>query len=122
MRAKREHPASRDHRKAERLKFIDEELFWIGEITRRSIEEAFGVSEETAKADLRDYRQGYAHDLKPDRADNIYRVPIDFVPRISNPDPESYLDRLARRKMPNPPVAVVPDVDRRPIDRTILQS
>jgi Fic family protein len=83
MRAKREHAASRDHQKAERVKFIDEELFWVGEITRRSIEEAFGVSEETAKADLRDYRRGYARDLEPDRRDNIYRVPIDFVPRIT---------------------------------------
>jgi hypothetical protein len=122
MRAKRERVVSRDHQKAERLKFIDEELFWAGNITRRSIGEAFGVSEETAKADLRDYRRGYARDLEPDRRDNIYRVPIDFVPRISNPDPNSYLDLLARRRIPDPPVAVVPDVDRRSIDRTILQS
>jgi hypothetical protein len=49
-------------------------------------------------------------------------VSIDFVPRISNPDPESYLDRLARRPTPDLPVAMVPDVDRRLIDRTILQS
>ena len=80
-----------------RLTFIDEELFWTGEITRRLIEETFGVSEETAKADLRDYRRGYAPDLKPDPRDNIYHVPIDFMPRLSNPDPESYLDRVARR-------------------------
>jgi len=122
IKTKREHFVSRDHRKAERLKFIDEELFWAGEITRRSIEETFGVSEETAKADLRDYRRGYARDLKPDRSDHIYRVSIDFVPCISNPDPESYLDRLARRRTPDLPVAMVPDVDRRSIDRTILQS
>src|SRR3954453_13046127 len=122
MRAKREHAAPRDHQKSERLIFIDEELFWIGEITRRSIEETFGVSEETAKADLRDYREGYAPDLKPDPRDNIYRVPIDFTPRLSSPDPESYLDRLPRRAVAALPVAAVPDVNRRAIDRTILQS
>jgi predicted DNA-binding transcriptional regulator YafY len=122
MRAKREQSAPRDHQKSERLTFIDEELFWAGEITRRSIEEAFGVSEETAKADLRDYRRGYAPDLKPDPRDNIYRVPIDFIPRLSAPDPESYLDRVARRTIASLPIATVPDVDRRPIDRTILQS
>lgn len=122
MRTKRDLIARRDHQRAERLKFIDEELFWAGEITRRSIEEAFGVSEETAKTDLRDYRRGYAPDLKPDRRDNIYRVPIDFDPRISNPDPESYLDRLARRSVGALPTVTVPEVDRRPIDRTILQS
>ncbi len=122
MRTKQETIAPRDHQRAERLKFIDEELFWTGEITRRSIAEAFGVSEETAKSDLRDYRRGYATDLIPDQRDNVYRVPIDFAPRISNPDPESYLDRLARRSTPALPTAMVPEVVRRPIDRTILQS
>ena len=63
MRAKRERADARDHQKTERLSFIDEELFWAGEVTRRSIEDNFGVSEETAKADLRDYRRGYASDL-----------------------------------------------------------
>ncbi|MGH7115442.1 MAG: WYL domain-containing protein [Stellaceae bacterium] len=60
--------------------------------------------------------------LKPGRPDNIYRVPIDFSPRLSNPNPEAYLDRLARRGAPALPIATVPDVERRPIDRTILQS
>lgn len=121
MNTKHEHWRSRDRDKAARLAFIDEELFWIGQITRRTIEETFGVSEETAKADLRAYRR-HVPDLKPDRRDNIYRVPIDFVPRLSNPGPEAYLDRLARRAAAVIPVAMVPDVDRRPIDRTVLQS
>jgi WYL domain len=122
MRAKREHALPRDHQKLERLKFIDEELFWVGEVTRRLIEEVFAVSEETAKVDLRDYREGYGSDLKPDPHDNIYRVPIEFLPRLSRPEPESYLDRLARRALEALPIATVPDVDRRTIDRTILQS
>jgi hypothetical protein len=122
MRAKRERATRSDYQKSARLTFIDEELFWTGEITRRSIEETFGVSEETAKLDLRDYRRGYASDLKPDSRDNIYRVPIDFIPRLSDPDPEGYLDGLARRRIAALPVATVPDVDRRPIDRIVLQS
>jgi len=122
MRTKRERSAPHDHQKVERLKFIDEELFWAGKITRRSIEEAFGVSEETAKADLRDYRRGYAPDLTPDPRDNVYRVSIEFEPRLSGPDPESYLDRLTRRPVPVLEIDIVPNVDRRPIDRTILQS
>jgi hypothetical protein len=121
MSSKREHSRARDHDKAARLAFIDEELFWTGEITRRTIEETFGVSEETAKADLRAYRR-LMPDLKPDRRDNIYRVPIDFAPSLSKPVPETYLNRLARRGTAAVPVATVPDVDRRPIDRTVLQS
>jgi hypothetical protein len=122
MRAKREHAVARDHQKTERLTFIDEELFWAGDVTRRSIERNFGVSEETAKADLRDYRRGYASDLRPDPRDNIYRVPIDYVSRISDPDPETYLDRLTRRRDETVPISIVPDVDRRPIDRIVLQT
>ena len=79
-------------------------------------------SEETAKADLRDYRQGYAPDLKADPRDNIYRVSINFVPRVSRPNPETCLGRLASRGAQTIPVATVPDVDRRRIDATILQS
>lgn len=122
MRAKPERRAARDHQRVERLRFIDEELFWSGEVMRRSIEAAFGVSEETAKSDLRAYRRAYAGDLKPDPQDNIYRVSIDFEPRIAKPDPEAYLDRLARREGAPVAVETVPDVDRRNVDRTILQS
>ncbi len=49
-------------------------------------------------------------------------MPIEFLPRLSDPDPESYLDRLARRGVAALPIAIVPDVERRTIDRTILQS
>lgn len=122
MRAKREPATARDHQRAERLKFIDEELFWTGEIRRRSIETVFGISEETAKADLRAYRHGYAPDLRRDRRDNVYRVPIDFTPRVGRPDAEAYLARLVARAVPSVPIAVVPDVGRRTIDRTVLQS
>jgi hypothetical protein len=122
MRMKQERSVRRDYQRSARLIFIDEELFWTGEVTRRSIKEAFGVSEETAKNDLREYRRGWAPDLEPDRRDSIYRVSIDFMPRLSSPDPESYLDRLARRGIASLAVAMVPDVDRRPVDRTILQS
>lgn len=122
MRREHEPATARDHQSAERLKFIDEELYWTGEIRRRSIEAAFGVSEQTAKADLRAYREGYAPDLRRDRRDNVYRVPIDFTPRVCKPDAEAYLRRLVERAEPSVPIAVVPDVDRRAIDPTVLQS
>lgn len=49
-------------------------------------------------------------------------MPIEFVPRLSDPDPESYLDRLTRRPIAVIETDIVPNVVRRPIDRTILQS
>jgi hypothetical protein len=122
MRAKPEQRVRRDHQRAERLRFIDEELFWAGEVTRRSIEQNFGVSEETAKSDLRAYRRGFAGDLKPDPQDNVYRVPIDFVPRLARPDAEAYLGRLARQESGPVAVADVPDIDRRNVDHIVLQT
>lgn len=121
MRSKQEQSLGRDHQKTERLRFIDEALFWTGEVTRRSIIENFGVSEETAKTDLRDYRKHYAPDLPRDRRDNVYRVGLDFTPRISKPDAESYLDQLSRSGM-GPPIDRVPDVERRIIHHIILQN
>jgi hypothetical protein len=105
-----------------RLRFIDEELFWAGEVTRRSIERTFRVSEETAKTDLREYRERWAPDLERDPRDNVYRVPIEFMPRIGRPEPDVYLARLAREAEHSIPVANVPEVDRRPVDCIVLQS
>jgi hypothetical protein len=123
MGSKQEHAALRRYHAGARWKFIDEELFWVGEITRRRIMDAFGVSEETAKTDIRDYRRGFAQDVVRDPRDNVYRVPLDFTPRLKPPpDPERWLARLAGDAAPVVPVESVPEVERRTIDRTVLQS
>jgi predicted DNA-binding transcriptional regulator YafY len=120
---KREHPTLKDVDRQQRQKFIDEELFWTGEITRRRIADAFGVSEETAKADLRAYRRAWAPDLTPDAQDNVYRVPLEFEPRLmGRPDPVAWLERQRESAAPQVPVDTVPDVERRAIDPTILQG
>jgi hypothetical protein len=83
----------------------------------------FDVSPETAKADLREYRRNFAPELVPDDQDNVYRVPIDFQPRIPLlPDPESYLEALQSRRDQEIPIDVVPDINRRRIEPVILQS
>ena len=48
-----------DLQQARRLSFVDEHLYWTGEIRRRQIKEAFGISEDTAQRDLRTYRRGW---------------------------------------------------------------
>lgn len=123
MGPKPERPIQREADKSQRLRFIDEELFWTGEITRRRITDAFGVSEETAKADLRDYRQSRDDDLVPDARDNVYRVDLDFTPLFdSHLQPETWLARQMDSPVPQIPIATVPDIQRRPIDPIILQS
>ncbi|MEN3974283.1 hypothetical protein [Emcibacter sp. SYSU 3D8] len=123
MRSNREQVSAKRFGQVSRLQFIDQELYWSGEITRRRIAETFGVSHDTAKADLRRYRLDLAPDLTPDDQDNVYRVPLDYEPRLGkSPDPEGYLGALTARQSVEIPVDVVPDIDRRPIDPTVLQS
>jgi hypothetical protein len=115
---------------ARRLKFIDEELFWRGEITRARIMKAFDVHEDTAKADLRIYRRDFAPELSPGRHDNRYRMGEGFQPRIEPyPVAEDYLRRLAGdhgEALPidgsGPEIDTTPLLVRRPIDPLILQS
>jgi predicted DNA-binding transcriptional regulator YafY len=122
MKTKPARKPTRDHEKMARLRFIDEELFWAGEVTRRSIEHAFGVSEETAKTDLREYRERWAPDLERDPRDNVYRVSIEFMPKMGRPEPDEYLARLARDAEHSIRVANVPEANRRPVDCIVLQS
>jgi predicted DNA-binding transcriptional regulator YafY len=121
--SKGKRPRSKDYDRLARLRFIDDELFWSGQITRRRIAERFGVSEETAKADIRAYRRGPGSDLAPGGRDHVYRVPIDFTPRLGPASTsEDYLAGLLEDDGAGIAVGVVPDVDRRRIDRIVLQS
>lgn len=123
MRSNREQVAAKAFGQLSRLQFIDEELYWRGEITRRRIAETFNVSLDTAKADLRRYRLELAPDMTPDDQDNVYRVTLDFEPRLLKQlDPHAYLTALIEREADEIRVDVVPDIDRRPIDPTVLQS
>ena len=123
MGSNREQASTKAFGQLSRLHFIDQELYWGGEITRRRIAETFGVSHDSAKADLRRYRLDLAPDLTPDDQDNVYRVPIDYEPRLGrSPDPEGYLTALTARQAVDIPVDVVPHIDRRPIDPIVLQS
>lgn len=125
---------AQDYEKHQRLKFIDDQLFWQGEITRRMIQDAFKVSEDTAKRDLKDYR-GLAPELHPDVRDNIYRVPLEFEPRMPpKPNAEIYLRSVAgelsddipvisgSQSFSEVPVDVTPLIIRRSVDPTVLQS
>ena len=118
-----------------RLTFIDQHLFWTGEIRRRQICEAFDVSEDTAKGDIRYYRQNFAEDLARSECDSVYRVGVDFLTRIERPDPEGWLNRMVgdRAPMPapldgphplsdDPEVDATPFIERRRIEPICLQS
>ena len=124
-----------DLQQARRLSFIDEHLYWTGEIRRRQIIEAFGISEDTAQRDLRTYREGWAPHLKPSEADGVYRVDDSFETLIDPPDPEGWLFRMAGNKKAwlspppgpdrleeDPQVDVTPLIERRVIDPTCLKG
>lgn len=127
---------SKIYEQTRREYFIDRELFWQGQITRKAIMDAFGVSVDTAKDDLRNYRDKYSPDLTQNPQTQIFEAPLGFTQRCSlKSDPEEYLSWLAggpifalpvpddaARKNWTGQIDVVPTLERRKIDSTCLQG
>ncbi len=124
-----------DIQQARRLSFIDQHLYWMGEIRRRHIKDAFGVSDDTSQRDLRTYREGWAPDLELSKPGGIYRVDDSFETHIDPPDSEGWLAHMAgnqnvwlshipeiSRLSDSPPVDVTPLIERRAIDATCLKG
>ncbi|HZH26660.1 MAG TPA: WYL domain-containing protein [Azospirillaceae bacterium] len=116
-----------------RLLFIDRELFWQGQVTRRQIQAAFDVTEGTARNDLRAYRERYAPDLATNPSTGIYEASPDFEQSLEHPpNAEAYLAWLAGGPLVTPPSAVgsewrdridvTPELERRKIEPICLQA
>ena len=104
-----------------RLAAIDHELFWHGQVTRGWITDRFGVSVETAKADLKLYRQHYPKGLSRSVSTGALTAANDFEPVIArDPDPDSYLATLPAHDAV--PVALVPEIERRAVDQGVLRA
>jgi predicted DNA-binding transcriptional regulator YafY len=96
-----------------RLQYIDFELYWHGEVTRRRMRELFGISNGTARADFGRYREEFKGGMSRDEQSGRYTaMPTfsDFTPRIIRPDAEAYLEFLAD---PNRGADLVPSANDR---------
>lgn len=105
----RARPLQWDQRR--RLQYIDFELYWHGEVTRRRMRELFGVSVGTCRTDFGRYRDEFSGGMSRDEKSGRYTAMPDFSnfkPKIIKPNAEAYLAFLAD---PNRGADLVPSAD-----------
>jgi len=77
-----------------RLAFIEERLFWLGEVNRTDLVRRFGVSMSQASADIARY---LAHDptgVIYDKSAKRYAAETDFRPLLAKPNATRFLGEL----------------------------
>lgn len=77
-----------------RLAFIEERLFWLGEVNRGDLIAAFGVSPSQASKDIARYLELAAPGLAYDRSAKRYVAGDSFRPALGPPDAARYLGEL----------------------------
>jgi hypothetical protein len=77
-----------------RLEFIDFRLCWDGRINRAELVEFFGISIQQASLDIARYSELAPHNLEYDRSEKVYRSTPHFLPVLSPPNAQSFLDQL----------------------------
>src|SRR5262245_32660891 len=77
-----------------RLAFIEERLFWLGEVNRTDLVERFGVSMSQASVDIARYLALDPPDVDYDRSAKRYIAGERFKPVLAKPDASRFLGEL----------------------------
>jgi hypothetical protein len=77
-----------------RLAFIEERLFWLGEVNRADLIGAFGVSASQASQDIARYLELEPDGLAYDKSAKRYVAGADFRPVLAAPDAARFLGEL----------------------------
>src|ERR1700676_366473 len=77
-----------------RLDFIEERLFWLGEVNRTDLVRRFGVSMSQASADIARYLAFDPRGLAYDKSAKRYVAAADFRPVLGAPDSTRFLAEL----------------------------
>ncbi|MGD9867106.1 MAG: WYL domain-containing protein [Hyphomicrobiales bacterium] len=125
---------SRDRRWSvdQRLRFIEERLFWLGSINRANIIDRFGVSIGQASADINRYLAFRPKDVLYDKSAKRYKAGDNFMPLLGPPDTSrllgefrlaglGVLDAGATMLGAVPPFDQTP-VPERSVDATVLRA
>lgn len=107
------------HSVAERLRFIDAQLFWNGRINRADLIGAFSVSPAQAAADFREYLQMCRGGVRYDTRMKAYVVTKAYKPVLGEPDACDTLQ--AMRRAGDPYVMELPQLDR-PLDAKVAAA
>ncbi|MGH6925169.1 MAG: WYL domain-containing protein [Propylenella sp.] len=77
-----------------RLAFIEERLFWLGEVNRTDLTRAFGVSASQASKDIARYLEHAPRGLAYDKSVKRYVAGAEFRPVLAEPDAARFLGEL----------------------------
>lgn len=89
-----------------RLAFIEERLFWVGEVNRGDLVGRFGVSESQASKDIARYLELAPAGLSYDKSAKRYVAGDDFRPALAPPDAVRFLGELRLAELGIVPVDV----------------
>ncbi|ADP71134.1 hypothetical protein Rvan_1898 [Rhodomicrobium vannielii ATCC 17100] len=84
------------HGAYERLRFIEDRLFWEARINRSDLIEAFGISPAQAAIDFREYMKLAGEAISYDTRAKAYTASSSFVPVLETVDARARLDELAQ--------------------------
>lgn len=77
-----------------RLRFLEEQAWWTGNINRRDLIERFGISEQQASGDFTRYQELAPDNLAYDRSRKTYRPTESFRPLFFEPDSSETLSQF----------------------------
>lgn len=77
-----------------RLEFIERRLYWEGKVNRPDLIDFFDISVPQASADIAHYQEVAGITLEYDASARHYVAPVDFQPRLIEPDAQRYLAQL----------------------------
>jgi len=104
------------HSVAERLRFIDTQLFWNARINRADLIKEFKISPAQAAADFRDFLKLCQAGVRYDTRAKAYVASDEYKPVFGSPDADEAL--LGMHAAGDPLVAELPQLDR-PLDARI---
>jgi hypothetical protein len=78
----------------QRLAFVEERLFWVGEVNRTDLVRRFGVSMSQASGDIGRYLALDPAGVRYDKSAKRYVAGEDFRPVLAAPDPKRFLGEL----------------------------
>ena len=113
-----------------RLAFIEERLFWLGEVNRTDLVRRFGVSMGQASVDIARYLAREPKGVTYDKRAKRYVGDATFRPVVAAPDAARFLGELRLVDLgilsesalgPPPPFAATP-VPERPVDAFVLRA
>jgi len=87
-------PTARSWSQRQRYAFIENRLYWEGEVTRNDLMSRFGISAPQASDDVAKYLELAPGNLEHDRVKKAFVATPRFKPKVTVPDARHYLTQL----------------------------